>query len=158
MTVSVWRIATDTPTYTSDDLSGEGAKVTGGRWNRAGMSVVYTSESIALSCMETLVHLKAGGLPLNRYLVRIDVPDPVWKAAKVFDATTLPIGWDAIPEGKVSLDFGDQWLTSNSSALLVVASVIVPQEKNILINPAHPDVAKITATKISKWLYDPRLL
>lgn len=158
MTVSVWRIATDTPTYTSDDLSGEGAKVTGGRWNRAGMPVVYTSESIALACMETLVHLKASGLPLNRYLVRIDVPDPVWQAAKVFDAKTLPIGWDAIPEGKVSLDFGDQWLTGNSSALLVVASVIVPQEKNILINPAHPDAAKITVTKISKWLYDPRLL
>ncbi len=158
MTVSVWRIATDTPTYTSDDLSGEGAKVTGGRWNRAGMPVVYTSESIALACMETLVHLKASGLPLNRYLVRIDVPDPVWQAAKVFDAKTLPIGWDAIPEGKVSLDFGDQWLTGNSSALLVVASVIVPQEKNILINPAHPDATKITATKISKWLYDPKLL
>lgn len=158
MTVFVWRIATDTPTYTADDLNGDGAKATGGRWNRAGMPVVYASESIALACLETLVHLNASGLPMNRYLVRIDIPNPIWQAAMVFDNATLPTGWDAIPTGRVSLDFGDQWLAGNSSALLVVASVVVPQERNILINPSHPDATQITARKISKWLYDPRLL
>ncbi len=157
MTVSVWRIAPDTPTYVADDLGGIGAKASGGRWNRVGQAVVYSSASIALACLETLVHLKSAGLPLNRYLVRIDIPDPVWRAARVFSAATLPVGWDAMPTGRASLDCGGQWLGSNGSALLVVASAIVPQENNVLINPAHPDAARITAHKLSQWLYDPRL-
>ena len=33
MSVTVWRIATDTKSYEADDLSGAGAKATGGRWN-----------------------------------------------------------------------------------------------------------------------------
>lgn len=158
MTVSIWRIATDAPTYTADDLSGEGAKLTGGRWNRKGTPIVYTSKSIALACLETLVHLKASSLPLNRYLVQIDIPDHVWHKSEIFDVATLPIGWDATPTGKVSLDIGDHWLASNSSALLVVASAIVQQEHNVLINPSHPDTASIIATKVSKWFYDTRLL
>ncbi len=158
VSMSVWRIGTDTPTYTADDLSGEGAKQTGGRWNRKGVPVVYTSQSASLACLEMLVHLNTGGLPLNRYLVRINIPLNVWKKAKRFEAATLPIGWEATPAGKVSLDIGDQWLASNSSALLIVASAIVPQEHNVLINPSHPDAASITATKVSKWYYDARLL
>jgi RES domain-containing protein len=72
---TVWRIATDTPTYEADDLSGAGAKVTGDRWNAAGAAVVYASQTRALACLETVVHLNAGGLPLNRYLVEVTIPD-----------------------------------------------------------------------------------
>jgi len=151
-----WRIAADTPDYTADDLSGTGAKVTGGRWNRAGIPVLYASSSISLAYLETLIHLGAGGLPMNRYLVQINIPIGVWKAAKEFDPA-IHVGWDAIPIGKVSLDFGDKWVASKSSTLLKVPSVIVPQDRNFVINPAHPGAAGITATKLQKWTYDGRL-
>lgn len=154
--LSCWRIAADTPDYTADDLSGAGAKKTGGRWNRAGIPVSYASSSISLAYLETLIHLSAGGLPMNRYLVQINIPIGVWNAAKKFDPATH-IGWDAIPTGKVSLDFGDTWVASKSSAVLKVPSVIVPQEHNFVINPAHPDAAGITATKLQKLTYDGRL-
>ena len=42
--------------------------------------------------------------------------------------------------------------------LLVVPSVVVPEEHNVLINPAHPDAKGIAAQKVRKWLYDPRLM
>lgn len=158
MTYVVWRIGTDTPDYTADDLSGAGAKITGGRWNRQGNAILYTSENISLACLETLVHLKAGGLPLNRYLVKIEIPDQIHNAAKQCSTATAPIGWDAMPAGKVSLDFGDQWLGSGISALLIVPSAIAPEESNILINPAHPDSKQIQASKMRKWTYDPRLM
>ena len=158
MTVALWRIATDAPDYTADDLSGEGARRSGGRWNRAGMPVLYTASSIALACLETIVHLRGEGLPLNRYLVRIDVPEEVWQNARVLTDATAPIGWDAIPAGKVSLDTGDRWLAGSSEpALFSVPSVIVPEEANVLINPAHRDAKRITATKIRRWTYDLRV-
>ena len=151
-----WRIAPDTPDYTADDLTGEGARQSGGRWNRIGTPMVYASSSIALASLETIVHLRAGDLPLNRYLVQIAIPDDVWAAAVQFDRHTN-VDWDAIPAGKVSLDAGEAWSTSRSSALLVVPSVIVIEERNILINPLHADAARIRAKKLRRWLYDARL-
>lgn len=158
MSVVLWRIAADTKDYLADDLSGGGAKKTGGRWNAVDHAVVYASTSRALACLETVVHLNAGGLPLNRYLVEIEVSDAVWAAATRMDPTTLPVGWDAEPASKTSIDFGTKWIVGGAAALLVVPSVIVPEEFNVLINPAHADAKVITARKVRKWSYDPRLI
>jgi RES domain-containing protein len=157
LSVVVWRIATDTKTYEADDMSGAGAKITGGRWNAAGDALVYTSETQALACLETVVHLNAGGLPLNRYLVAVTIPDAVWGAARTERVGSLPVGWDADPSGRASIQFGSAWIRSGASALLRVPSVIVPDEYNVLINPLHPDSRVIVARKIRKFLYDPRL-
>jgi|GEM_PF-20658 len=154
---SVWRIGTDVQNYQADDLSGKGAEITGGRWNAAGAPVTYAAETRALACLETLVHLNAGGLPLNRYLVEIIIPDAVWRKARVESSTTLPVGWDALPASQTSIEYGTAWLRATSSALLVTPSAIVPEEPNILINPRHPDSAAIKARKVRKWTYDPRL-
>lgn len=158
MTVSVWRIATDAKTYLADDMTGTGAGLTGGRWNSEGRKVTYCASNRALACLETTVHLNAGGLPLNRYLVEISIPDDIWSAAEVHSTSTLSVGWDAEPASKTSMDFGDEWLRSARSALLVIPSVIVPEELNVLINPDHSDSGLLSAKKIRKWLYDPRLL
>lgn len=155
MSTRAWRIATDSKAYEAHDLGGKGAELSGGRWNRAGTRLVYASASISLACLETVVHLNTRGLPLNRFLVAIDIPDAVWSAATVLDKP--PIGWSAIPEGKASLDAGEAWLGGASSALLIVPSVIVPEEMNVLINPAHSDASRIRAHKVRAWFYDARL-
>lgn len=157
MSRTVWRIATDTPSYEAHDLSGAGAKTTGGRWNKKDVPVVYTSETRALACLETAIHLNAGDLPLSRYLVEVAIPEDVWAEAWREDSTSLPVGWDAEPAGRASIDFGTQWLRSGDSALLVVPSVIVPEECNVLINPNNSASVGITANKVRKWLYDSRL-
>lgn len=154
MTVPVWRIAVEAPTYAANDLSGTGAKTTGGRWNSKGTAVVYCATNIALATLETLHYLSGGGLPYNRYLVRIDIPDAVWAARQVLDP--LPAGWDAIPAGMSARAAGDTWIASGTAALLQVPSVIVPDEYNILINPQHGDAATIVATTLRRWIYDPR--
>lgn len=154
----MWRIATDAPTYLADDLTGAGARQTGGRWNESGIPLIYASETRALACLETFVHLNAGGLPLNRYLVEIIIPDDIWAKARRETHARLPVGWDAAPAGLESIRFGSDWARAGSSALLVVPSVIVEEEFNILINPAHGDSARITAAKRRRWLYDPRLM
>ena len=155
--IPCWRIGTDTPDYTAEDLSGLGAQKTGGRWNRKGLALVYCAQSRALACLETLVHLGAGALPLNRYLVQISIPDDVWQNRQILDHVSAPVGWDALPAGKVSLDLGDHWLGTQGTCLFEVPSVIIPEEKNLLINPLHPDAPRLSATKIRRWLYDTRV-
>lgn len=155
---TVWRIGVSAPAYSADDLSGEGAKKTGGRWNKKGTSVVYASESIALACLETLVHINFDDLPLNRYLVQIDIPTEVWAAAKKVTPKTAGTGWDALPAGMVSINYGDAWCCSNASAVLLVPSVVISHEFNVLINPLHQDARLIRAKKVEAFHYDSRLL
>jgi len=150
----LWRIAVEAPAYAADDLSGTGAKMTGGRWNSKGTPMVYCSSSIALATLETVHYLRGGGLPFNRYLVQIDIPDPVWNTREILHP--LPGGWDAIPAGMSARSTGDGWVSAGKSALLVVPSVIVPDECNVLINPQHGDAKSIVATTRKRWIYDPR--
>ncbi|MCA0176744.1 MAG: RES family NAD+ phosphorylase [Proteobacteria bacterium] len=153
---SLWRIAADTPDYEAHDLSGKGAEVSGGRWNRVGVPLVYASTSRALACLETVVHLARHPLPLNRYLVELHVPDAAWDAAAVVAPEAL-VGWDAQPVGKASLDWGSAWATGRSSLVARVPSVVVPEEHNVLLNPAHPDARRVRAVKVRRWVYDGRL-
>jgi RES domain-containing protein len=153
----VWRIAADTPDYAADDLSGRGAEQTGGRWNRKGTPLLYASSSIALACLETVVHLGGSSpLPLNRYLIEIAIPDDAWAERTRFDAAAH-VGWDALPQGLVSLNWGTRWARSAARLIAEVPSIVVPEEANILLNPAHPAMRSVVARKLRRWTYDGRL-
>lgn len=156
MDVVVWRIAVDAPHYEAHELTGVGAQQSGGRWNRRGTPMVYASGSRALACLETLVHLAgADTLPLNRYLVAITIPASEWHTRVTFDGAAQ-VGWDALPAGRVSLEWGTDWAKRLASVVAVVPSVVVPEEPNILINPLHDRARGITARKVRRWTYDGR--
>mgnify|MGYP003430434968 CR=1 FL=1 len=154
MSTAAWRLAVESPAYRANDLSGKGAKTTGGRWNSIGTRLVYSSSSIALAALETLSYVRTGSLPYNRFLVRTDIPDLIWQDREIL---VPPAGWDAVPSGLTSKSAGDAWVASTRSAILLVPSVIVPEEFNILINPAHPSSTRITATTSRRWIFDPRI-
>ncbi len=150
----LWRIATETRDYKATDLSGAGSAKAPGRWNNENQPVVYCSTSIALAVLETAAHVDTTGLPLNRFLVEIAVPDSVWDKRQEFNPAELPATWCAIPAGAGSVAEGSGWLASNDSLLLLVPSVIVPEERNALINPRHPDALQINARVARPFEYD----
>ncbi len=150
----LWRIATHSRRYAATDLSGAGAAHYPGRWNETNQPVVYAALSISLAVLETAAHIDSAGLPINRMLLRIDVPDRVWQAREEATIATLPASWAAIPTGHASMAFGSQWLASRRSPILLVPSVIVPEESVALINPQHPFAASITATSQRPFDYN----
>jgi RES domain-containing protein len=152
--IALWRVAAETRLYQADDVSGAGAAKSPGRWNEAGQPVLYAAPGIAIAVLETAAHIDDGGLPLNRYLVRFDVPPTVWRKRIEFDPGTLPPTWNAIPAGAGSAAVGAAWLRSLRSAILLVPSVIVPEERAVLINPAHPDANKIKAQVVRPFEYN----
>ena len=152
--MKLWRIAADTRQYPADDLSGAGAAKSPGRWNHAGEAVVYSAPAISLAVLETAAHIQDAGLPLNRYLLQIDVPSEVWALREVLDISTLPATWAAIPAGRASAAVGSAWLGSLRSPILLVPSVVVPEERASLINPNHPASARITAQVLRLFEYN----
>jgi RES domain-containing protein len=143
--VKLWRIAAETRKYSATDLSGGGAAVNPGRWNDDSEPVIYSAPTIAIAVLETAAHIDNAGLPLNRFLVEIDVPNNVWDLREELNLKSLSAQWSAIPAGKASVALGSAWLKQCSSPILLVPSVIVPEEWAALINPAHAASASITA-------------
>ena len=152
----LWRIAAATRDCAADDTSGSGAARYPGRWNRATEAVLYCAPTRALAILESAAHVDDGGLPLNRFLVEIQVPDTLWSAREEVPASALPATWDAIPAGQASVGFGSEWLRSRRSTVLLVPSVIVPEEHCVLINPQHPLAGRIGA-RVSRGLEYGRL-
>ena len=134
-------------------FSGEGARIAGGRWNRVGDAVVYTSSSLALAAIELFVHLGEDGLHIEFVCFRVEIPDSV----AVQRCKRPPPDWRAEPPQAASMRYGSNWLRRERTAVLEVPSAIVPSESNYLLNPAHPDFRQIRIGRPRPFAFDPRM-
>jgi len=142
--------------YLPSALSGEGARLYGGRWNSVGTAMIYTSSSLSLATLEVLVHLEDPQV-FSRHFAWLEVLIPE-NSIEVLDPAMLPAGWDAGAIGPGSQQLGDRWLRSATSAALAVPSVVTPGELNYLLNPAHPRFAEIRRGPARRFRLDQRLL
>jgi RES domain-containing protein len=151
--VHVYRI---TKTLYSQDLSGTGARLYGGRWNPKGISVVYTAESRALVTVEYLVHVPISLMPRDLRMVTLYIPD--WIIPKTTAIADLPANWRDYPAPPELAELGTQWTRAQETLLLRVPSAVVEQEWNVLLNPLHPDLPHVTMPQVEPYQLDSRLL
>ncbi|MDR7129471.1 RES domain-containing protein [Algoriphagus sp. 4150] len=140
----------------SNDLSGKGAELAGGRWNSKGKAVLYTSQSRALCTAEIAVHTPLGNIPRDYEIVEINVPDSIL-SIKEIEIAELPIDWKSIPHSHASQEIGDKFLSENKFLVFKVPSVVVQGEFNFLINPAHRRFNEVEITSIDPFEFDFRL-
>lgn len=148
------RIGSAGPSWAPDDMTGAGAAWSSGRWNKQGERVVYAAPSLAMAVLETAAHIDDSGLPLNKYVIEIDVPDVIWNARQVVAAHMLPVGWDAIPHGMLSVNIGSAWYARGAHAIIELPSVIAPEESIVLINAQHPDSQHLKARATRRLQYN----
>lgn len=140
----------------ADDLSGNGAKLFGGRWNSEGLPALYTASSRALALLEILAHTPAKMLDAKPYfLVTIFVPDAV--SILGTDIKKLPAGWDAPDIKNPTQKAGDVFLSEKKYLLLSVPSVIVFEERNLILNPQHADFKKVKIINKRRINFDKRV-
>jgi RES domain-containing protein len=148
---SAWRLTRTKHLGTA--WNGEGAKRAGGRWNSVGVRVVYASATLSLALVETLVHLPGGILPAYS-AIRCEIDELL---VEVIDPGALPPVWRDYPPPREAQAIGGRWVAEARSAALRVPSVIVPSEFNYVLNPAHPDFARIEIGKPLPFPFDTRL-
>lgn len=139
--------------HASAAFSGEGAKLAGGRWNLPGQRVVYCSSTLALAALETFVHLGEEGRPLAFVSIAIGVP----AAVRTERISQPPPGWRDEPPTRASMEVGARWLAESRTAALYVPSVLIPAEENVILNPEHPDFARLRLGEPQPFSFDPRL-
>lgn len=140
--------------FTAAAFDGEGARQFGGRWNSPGVAMVYTSATQSLAMLEMLVHLQSRQVIDSYVVIPIEFDEGLVKAV---DERKLPADWRSSPAPPSLLQIGNDWATSNASAVMRVPSVIVPRESNYLLNPNHPDFAKLNIGKAEPLTLDSRL-
>jgi RES domain-containing protein len=132
--------------------SGEGARLYGARWNSPGHAVIYACTTYAGAMLEKLVHT-GRQIPKHQVCVTLELPDDL--SLTTLDETHL-IGWRN-DDLRLSRQAGDAWLRLAETAILLVPSMVFDVERNALIDPAHPDAARILTLSIESIRWDDRL-
>ena len=116
---------------------------------------MYTSGVLSLAALEYFVHLDARQAPADLVAVSADIPDAVSQTR--IDAAALPRRWRRYPAPPALADLGTRWADQGRTAVLVVPSAVIPGESNYLLNPRHPDLAKIRIGVPEPFSFDPRM-
>lgn len=135
------------------DLSGEGARLYGGRWNKKGTAALYASESRSLAALEYLVHVPRHLLPVDVWLAELDLPV---SGCETLSQENLPSDWRAYPAPNRLVEIGTSWLENAATLCVKVPSAVVKDEWNLLINPRHPLTEQIRILSIEEFSFDRR--
>jgi RES domain-containing protein len=154
--MKVWRICRER--YAESALTGEGARLAAGRWNSMGVAMVYTSWCLSLAALEVFVNLDPGNEPRDLVWLAVDAPvDEEWRRRDEQEFISgLPQNWRERDDPDTQR-FGDDWIRSGRSAGLVVPSVLIEGEWNVLLNPAHSDAKKIRVVEMKPFRFDERM-
>ncbi|HUM50507.1 MAG TPA: RES family NAD+ phosphorylase [Chitinophagales bacterium] len=140
----------------SNDISGNGAKMYGGRWNNKGVPVLYTSSTRALAALEILVHISTNNVqPIDFSILSINLPE---NSIDEIPFTALKTEIDKNGLNSNFKYIGDNWIKSNSSLLLKVSSIVIPEEYNFLVNPLHKNFNKVKIVENKLFRFDKRLV
>ena len=124
-----------------------GTLVIGQRWNAAGIGMLYCASSLSLALLEILVHTDKTNIPDNY----------VWSVASAGSIRPLIVNEDHLHDLTYTRSIGRQWVRDGIDAGVMVPSVIVPTEMNVLLNPAHRDYSAIEWKEPVPFAFDPRL-
>ncbi len=149
----VWRVTRRA--HAEQPLTGEGARRFGGRWNHVGTSLGYTSATLSLAVLEYLVNLPISDLPDDLVSIQVQVPDDLARAELAID--DLPENWRTFPASEELKDIGSDWVREGTTPILSVPSVVIPNELNYLINPAHEEAKRVKVVSVDPFALDVRL-
>ena len=150
--LNTWRLVT--ARFADTAFSGAGARDYGGRWNQKGIPLVYTAGSLSLAMLEMLVQDE----PLRARYITIPAGIPTAMKIDRVNVEQLPSDWRGSTALERLQSIGTEWATQLSSAVLAVPSAVVPAETNYLLNPKHPDFAKISIGEPQELVTDLRLI
>ena len=140
-------------TLYSDDISGHGAKLNGGRWNSKGLTMLYVTEFISLAVLELLVHNQFKDFAVQLSLLDISIPETAEikevKLNKLKDNWMTDIGYTRF--------IGDEFLRTGKTLIMKVPSAVITEEHNFIINPLHADFKKIKIAAARNFETDKRL-
>jgi len=138
----------------ANDLSGEGAKINGGRWNHKSIPCLYTSESRALSLLEYTVNVSIEEIPRALSITVIEIPD---SEILIIKEESLPGNWKQFPVPSSTQHFGTHLLKTVKKCVIKIPSSVIAEEYNYILNPLHVNSKSFKILSITDLIYDLRI-
>jgi len=135
------------------DMTGIGAALHGGRWNKPGSPVMYTGESKEIALLELIVNTPPAIIP-ELDILTIAIPDD---SIQVLSLSDLPGSWMDYPAPSLLAEIAEKWIESNATIALKVPSCIIHSASNYLLNCRHPAYARVTVQEHTSFRFDARL-
>ena len=135
-------------------FDGEGGLLHSARWHNAGVRIIYTAEHLSLVALEFLVNTGPDEQPQRLVARSAEISDDVPRDRLL--SNDLPRDWRKL-NNSLLRQRGMKWLGEQRTAVLVVPSAVIPQENNYLLNPTHPDFARIRVRETEAFSFDPRM-
>ena len=149
--MQVWRIFP--ARFRDSAFTGVGGLYAARRWNQLGIPMVYTATSRALAALEFFVNLEPNDAPPDLLIAGATIPDD---RIETLDLKELPRDWRALNNTRCRV-IGSEWATSLRSLALQVPSVVVDGDSNVLLNPRHPEFARVKIGDTKPFRFDERL-
>ncbi len=140
--------------YAGSAYAGLGGRTRSGRWHERGPSITYASESRALAALEILVNLDPEDLPDDLVIVPADLPEACCLEIHKRD---LPRNWRLSPSPDSTQKLGGEWLKRGDTLAMILPSAVIPEERNIVLNPEHSDFSRLRVGRPEPFTLDPRL-
>jgi len=110
---------------------------------------------LSLAALERFVHTDPDLEPPDLVAISIDISDRA--AIESIDVKTLPANWRAFPPLPGLVVFGERWFRASGTAVLSVPSVVIPHERNFILNPGHPEFTRLSIGPPEPFSFDPRM-
>lgn len=135
------------------DLSGRGAAMFGGRWNKKGSPVLYTSENRETALLETIVHTPPLLIPALDILT-LEFPDD---SITTLEITNLPANRAVYPAPVILSEIGEKWIKEGKTIALKVPCCIIHSSYNYLLNCRHSEYSRVRLVEQRNFIFDSRL-
>jgi RES domain-containing protein len=149
--VRVWRIASAAHAA----FDGEGARRHGSRWTRRSIPAVFTSATLSLAALERFIHTDSDLEPTDLLAIPVEIHDDI--VIDAVEVETLPADWRTFPAPPALAAIGEQWFRASSTPVLSVPSVVIPHERNFVLNPTHREFKQIMIGHSEPFSFDPRM-
>lgn len=137
----------------ANDISGTGAAIFGGRWNKKGTPVLYTGESKEIALLETIVHTPPMLIP-DLDILTFEIPNDSITELKIKD---LPKNWKNYPAPTILSYLAENWVLKRATIALKVPSCIIQSSHNYILNCQHSEYRKVKLISHEDFHFDSRL-
>jgi RES domain-containing protein len=108
-----------------------------------------------LAALERFVHTDSDLEPMDLLAIPLEIRDDI--AVDTVELATLPADWRTFPAPPAVAETGERWFRASRTPVLSVPSVVVPHERNFVLNLTHREFAEIVIGLSEPFSFDPRM-
>jgi len=118
--------------------------------------MLYFSEHLSLCVLEMLTRIDFEFLTQDFAFIEAEVSEK--EIRNIVNMRSISANWRMDPPGIATQEYGSKWLAKGEELAIALPSAVLPNERNILINPNHKNATKLKILNSGPLKLDSRII